>query len=145
MTKDFCLLTFAFLLLYEIDTYVFHGFLFKEVFWHIAWQSAVFFLVRRGREEQQKSNTGPSHVCKDRYFYANYQIFCAILTRFNIKQTYKQTNTRIFTTTEKKYTLLIYARTLLYKKIELIPCCIECLFVGLFVSRYNSAFRIIAL
>ena len=118
---------------------------FKEVFWHIAWQSAVFFLVRRGREEQQKSNTGPSHVCKDRYFYANHQIFCAILTRFNIKQTYKQTNTRIFTTTEKKYTLLIYARTLLYKKIELIPCCIECLFVRLFVSRYNSAFRIIAL
>ena len=30
MAKDFCLLTFAFLLLYEIDTYVFHGFLLRK-------------------------------------------------------------------------------------------------------------------
>ena len=78
--------------------------------------SFMFFLVRRGREEQQKSNTGPPHACKDRYFYAKLQIFCAILTRFNIKTTKLQNYTRIFTPIEKKFSLLIYARTLLYKK-----------------------------
>jgi hypothetical protein len=61
-------MAFAFRLLplYKIDTFVFSWLPFKEVFWHIAWQSAVFFLVRRGREEQQKSNTRPPHACKDR-------------------------------------------------------------------------------
>lgn len=49
--------------------------------------SFMFFLVRRGREEQQKSNSGPPHACKDRHFHANRQIFCAILTRFNTKMT----------------------------------------------------------
>ena len=31
MAKDFCLLAFAFLTLYEIDTFVFHGFLLWKI------------------------------------------------------------------------------------------------------------------
>ena len=73
---------------------LFHGSLLIQSI-HFATQKVVLFSVRRGREEQQKSSSGPPHVCKDMNYLRIVQIFREYLTSFN-KKTDKRTNGHYF-------------------------------------------------